>query len=221
MTGELYRSMKEKLWADEHFPSKAEMTAALDDAYEAGKQARDEEMAKAYENFINAFTTKRPQPEVYDADGVKIEVGDTVYLIDGDGTPMKVEYIPNKDNGFYVSIATDKGSYDPDRFTHQKPVFDAQGVRIKEGDTVWLDNHKLRVTGFTDYSAFKVRCEDKNGKSSLFVASYLTHIEPDTREKFDKDFCKFLESMPDGHGYHIKFQEFMKRYAELCNRGEC
>ena len=36
---------------------------------------------------------KRPAPEVLDADGVPIKVGDTVYFVDGDARPLAVERI--------------------------------------------------------------------------------------------------------------------------------
>lgn len=36
---------------------------------------------------------KRPAPEVLDADGAPIEVGDTVYFVDGDARPLTVERI--------------------------------------------------------------------------------------------------------------------------------
>ena len=36
---------------------------------------------------------KRPAPEVLDADGVPIKVGDTVYFVDGDARALTVECI--------------------------------------------------------------------------------------------------------------------------------
>lgn len=67
------------------------------------------------------FTHKRP---VLSADGVPIKAGDTVYLVDGDGTPLTVVETPIE--GCYQSVVVrlpngSKTAFDPSRFTHTKP----------------------------------------------------------------------------------------------------
>ena len=65
---------------------------------------------------------KRPKPQVLDADGAPIEVGDTVWCDDGD-EPLRVTLIHTSG---YRSVSLDgKGgehySLDPERLTHERP----------------------------------------------------------------------------------------------------
>lgn len=65
---------------------------------------------------------KRPTPKVLDADGVPIEVGDTVWCDDGD-EPLRVTLIHT--SGYRsVSLEGNGGEYyslDPERLTHKRP----------------------------------------------------------------------------------------------------
>lgn len=78
--------------------------------------------------------------KVYDADGVEIKVGDTVWDINN-GCEHEVICLPKQ--GCYQSVeirnvATgSKGGIDAPLLTHDRPVFDADGERIRNGDTVW------------------------------------------------------------------------------------
>lgn len=69
---------------------------------------------------------KRPAPEVLDADGVPIKVGDTVYFVDGDARPLTVERIDA--NGgepavdlVYAGQILRWHSANPERLTHERP----------------------------------------------------------------------------------------------------
>ena len=69
---------------------------------------------------------KRPTPKVLDADGVPIEVGDTVYFVDGDARPLTVERIDA--NGgepavdlVYAGQILRWHSVNPDTLTHERP----------------------------------------------------------------------------------------------------
>ncbi|HIR42809.1 MAG TPA: hypothetical protein IAB86_05410 [Candidatus Aphodovivens avicola] len=83
---------------------------------------------------------KRPAPKVYDADGVEIRVGDTVYApqyCDVRCTVMEIDF---ETYGYLVEVENEGGKKfreTPDVFTHQRPVLDADGVPIREGDTVY------------------------------------------------------------------------------------
>lgn len=65
---------------------------------------------------------KRPTPKVLDADGVPIEVGDTVWCDDGD-EPLRVTLIHT--SGYRSVSLEGKGgehySLDPERLTHKRP----------------------------------------------------------------------------------------------------
>lgn len=69
---------------------------------------------------------KRPAPEVLDADGVPIKVGDTVYFVDGDARPLTVERIDA--NGgepavdlVYAGQILRWHSVNPEKLTHERP----------------------------------------------------------------------------------------------------
>ena len=63
---------------------------------------------------------KHPAPKVLDADGVPIEVGDTVYC-NGEDEPLMVSHIVDSTK---VALVADRGSYfpvNPSRLSHQCP----------------------------------------------------------------------------------------------------
>ena len=69
---------------------------------------------------------KRPAPEVLDADGVPIKVGDTVYFVDGEARPLTVERIDA--NGgepavdlVYAGQILRWHSVKPEKLTHERP----------------------------------------------------------------------------------------------------
>lgn len=68
----------------------------------------------------------RPTPKVLDADGAPIEVGDTVYFVDGDARPLTVERIDA--NGgepavdlVYAGQILRWHSVNPEKLTHERP----------------------------------------------------------------------------------------------------
>lgn len=84
---------------------------------------------------------KRPAPEVLDADGAPIEVGDVVYY-DGEPHPLTVVGITRDGKDALVDANGEESCVEggrPQDFSHDapKPVLDADGVLIKVGDTVW------------------------------------------------------------------------------------
>lgn len=90
-------------------------------------------------NFISAREgerVRRPAPKVYDADGTEIEVGDTVYNIHS-GKDAIVEAIFANGRFRWRNRGGGSGAWSPDSVSHQRPVFDAEGERIKVGHTVW------------------------------------------------------------------------------------
>jgi hypothetical protein len=67
----------------------------------------------------------RPAPEVLDADGVPIKVGDTVYFVGGAGVRYAVKDIGFEPGGAFVDIIDEKvrGSLmvNPEKLTHERP----------------------------------------------------------------------------------------------------
>ena len=134
-----------------------------------------------------------------DAEGFSINVGDTVWDIQSKDTPLKViriesEYIFVQDS----SVPSYKGirMYRPYELTHkdnklqhehpQHKVYDADGVEINIGDTVWhrVDRWRGKVTSIE---------VDGNGYEYIETDNFsagskdLTHTEPDSLERIKKD----------------------------------
>ena len=82
----------------------------------------------AFGCFHGAFgePVKRPTPEVLDADGVPIEVGDTVYFVDGNGSALIVERIDANGGEPAVDLVYSGErihwhSANPEKLTHERP----------------------------------------------------------------------------------------------------
>ena len=86
---------------------------------------------------------KRPAPKALDADGVEIRVGDRVWSTQLDEPHEWIVIDPHEDRDdsqtVLVSIGDRTGHARPENLTHQRPskVLDADGVEIKQGDTVY------------------------------------------------------------------------------------
>lgn len=134
---------------------------------------------------------KRPEPEVLDADGVPIKVGDTLY--NDRGTAFRVDRLKSLGNTIKLTCIKEcaEFSLDPSTLTHQAPVLDADGVPIKVGDTVWYGD---------DCRCVVERIYRQNGDTllDLYVCEAIwnwnnvkpaevTHRKPDTQEAIDAD----------------------------------
>lgn len=86
--------------------------------------------------FIPGERVKRPA--VIAADGEPLEVGQMVYVIENGKTHhvTEVDAVSKR----FRSMEQVDGSHwlDPTCFTHKRPVLDADGVPLREGDTVWF-----------------------------------------------------------------------------------
>ena len=136
---------------------------------------------------------KRPAPKVLDADGVEIEVGDRIYSIET-GNSYTVRSINGSGtiefNGF-----NDKG-WSPKYFMHMQPTIDADGVRIREGDTVWIipaltdtPDEPHEVIGINRWG--EVLLEFHTEGSTGLKGEYLTHARPDSWERLEEDAREF------------------------------
>ena len=91
-----------------------------------------------------AEDVKRPAPKVLDADGVECNVGDAVWWVrNGTGNFRIIRIDPDgkcaiQDDDADVPCGMAVPSTE---LTHKRPVFDADGVEIKPGETVWLEQN--------------------------------------------------------------------------------
>lgn len=152
------------------------------------------EMSGNGHSYMPGDFVERPEPKLFDADGVRYFVYQTVF--DKDGASFGV--IGLSGDGFVVAESIDKEPVGqkvivtPETFTHERPVFDADGERIKAGDTVWSikDGRLYEWTVIDPY-------DEGDGSQMVFVNNgsttghippeKLTHREPDSLEKLRDD----------------------------------
>lgn len=161
------------------------------------------------ENFVRVLPgerVKRPAPKVLDADGEEIRVGDTVWTT----RDLDKFTVTNPNNGKFLSVSCkDKGGDDyccyPTDLTHQRPVLDADGVPIKNGDTVYLlpgewcdefpclgfyggEELEVFADGEAPHVSGSVQCCEKEAKDGLHGICYpqpsqLTHTKPELHKR--------------------------------------
>lgn len=156
-----------------------------------------------YLNGKSGKRVKRPAPKALDADGMEIKVGDRIYSIET-GNSYTVRSINGSGtiefNGF-----NDKG-WSPKYFTHMQPTFDADGVLIKVGDTVWHHSgfaHGV-VTSIDAGSLMGTVRYVNGGVEFRDAAKDLTHACPDSWERLEEDavkvVCEYAGAVPDEFG---------------------
>lgn len=166
---------------------------------------------------------KRPAPEVLDADGMEIKVGDRIYSIET-GNSYTVRSINGSGtiefNGF-----NDKG-WSPKYFMHMQPTIDADGVLIKVGDTVWHHSgfaHGV-VTSIDAGSLMGTVRYVNGGVEFRDAAKDLTHTRPDSWERLEEDaeknpfdYCKDvghrLDTCENSEAY--KARDIVRRAKKL------
>lgn len=170
---------------------------------------------------------KRPAPKVLDADGVEIKVGDYGYglidVFDNRDDMLKVEKLECE----YIVVSRANGGarpvpLDSAMFTHERPVFDANGERICKGDTVWdLDSGKrLHVEEFANRERGFVQCSnEEDGDCEDHDARRLTHREPDSLEKLLERMEEYAQKN-EGYIDGSKVGGFSKELRALIERGE-
>ena len=152
-------------------------------------------------NWIWYYGSERVKraPEVLDADGVPLEVGDTVWNIKNGAELVitsteldKFDHVKaSQENPVKASVLIH-----PTRLTHQRPVLDADGVPIKVGDTVWI----IPECSDTPDEPHEVRGIDRWGEvllefhfehSTGLKGEYLIHTRPDSWERLEEDAREF------------------------------
>ncbi len=142
--------------------------------------------------------------KVYDADGVKIRAGETLFHIrSGDSVIARQLMAPDKfeDTDFARHFASE--------YTHRAPVLAADGKPLREGETVWLNDKVLKSKLVVRGEPFKVIAFDKKGNVGVldqddiakgreipwwFEPTCLTHECPDSWERLKADIYREIET---------------------------
>lgn len=185
--------------------------------------------AKRYGSY-NSGTCKaipRYHESVLDADGVEIKVGDTVYReSDGEKLTVKSVFVDIICGGCFTSEEFGVG-YLAKYFTHERPVFDAEGVRIRKGDTVWSVADKSRGTVVSiildnTWHGYPVKVAWDKGDEGFYPGDAITHREPDSLKKLRDDMRKYGTNFEIASGWphdKSKYTEFADRLTALIERG--
>ena len=174
---------------------------------------------------------KRPAPKAVDADGVKIRVGDTVWDVES-GIEYEVVGI-HTDEDTPIRVMRTDGSHlakaaKPSTLTHQRPVLDADGVPIHEGDTVYgaVFGGPFTVTEVSDKGSVFVDAFPDTGMHGYMF----THAKPEQdsweRIEEDKDLNPFDYCKKVGHklwtfdnAEEFKASDLVRRCRALAERG--
>ena len=112
------------------------------------------------------------------ADGKPLEEGQTVYVI-ANGKTHHVTEVDAVSKRFRSMEQVDGSHWlDPMCFTHHRPVLDADGVEIREGDTVWDmgGNGPYKVVRFTEQGYARIKSDFGFERSEF--CERLTHRAP-------------------------------------------
>lgn len=163
---------------------------------------------------------KRPTPEVLDADGVSIKVGDTVWAI-YDGRKHVVKAVCSDE----CTVEYEEGGWDyAKRVAHEPPtpeVLDADGVPIKVGDVVYfvadkgesaLTVESIDVSG--EKPVVDLVYSDERGSWHLVDPEKLTHERPDSWRLWGDDLDMAVKVG------EVDKVEMMRRAKALAKAGE-
>ena len=152
--------------------------------------------------------------KIFDAEGVPIEVGDTVYC-DDDPEPFKVVLLDDPAVSFndqkcvYLTLTKNPNNIllykmESSRLSHKRPILDADGVPINVGDVVYsvpVNVNDVIYFALEKGKAYTVERIEANGGNYLVDIAEakdrwpvysvspenLTHERPDSWEKLEED----------------------------------
>ena len=173
------------------------------------------------------------RPAVLAADGEPLEVGQTVW--DENGDELVIGAI--EDGGHtvtcrYAGVGDGipvHGMWSPSDLTHQRPVLDADGVPIHEGDTVWdattgarpLTVREIERSDDPDEPEDLVWCGERaaNGFRAWRIADQLAHTKPgiDTWERIEED-ARGLDSGVDRELFTHTHEDIVRRCKAIAER---
>ena len=160
--------------------------------------------------------------KILDAEGVPIEIGDTVYC-DDDPEPFKVALFDEPEH-VSLTLAKDPNNtllykMEPSRLSHKRPILDADGVPIKVGDIVYGMSTNVGDVAYVSLGkgkAYTVECIEANGENYLVDIAevngerLLYSVSPEnlTHERFDS-WEKLEEDV-----YHLVTKGYLDRPDE-------
>lgn len=146
--------------------------------------------------------------KILDAEGVPIEVGDTVYC-DDDPEPFTVTLFDYTECSVYLTLAKDPNNtllykMEPSRLSHKCPILDADGVPINVSDIVYGVSTNVGDVTYVSlgkgkaYTVERIKANGENylvdiaevkGERQLYSVSpeNLTHERFDSWEKLEED----------------------------------
>ena len=160
------------------------------------------------------------RPVVLASDGEPLEVGQTVWDTNGDelivgaledgGHTVTCRYV---DVGDGIPV---HGMWSPSDLTHQRPVLDADGAPIREGDTVWDVETGIEFE-VSKVSGCAVTMSNGAYYSSAFpryCPSKITHAKPEPRdswERIEEDADALVDAEINGEGSYNAANAYCNR----------
>ena len=159
-----------------------------EDGVSAVTMYSDGSFALNFRAYSKGEHVNRPAPKVLDADGAEIRVGDEVFVIE----TGRVHHVATIDpvGKRFKSMEQMSGNtswLDPVCFTHRAPILAADGLPLREGETVYhvADGRACVVREVRENGAV---VEPMDGRPcGRCRADYLTHERPDSWERLEED----------------------------------
>ena len=186
----------------------------------------DGSFALNFRAYSKGERVNRPAPKVLDADGAEIRVGDRLYDTDtGCGRTVRavndngtVEFDGHKNRGWFGKF-----------FTHRAPVLAADGKPLRVGDTVWYANGDSPQLKVVRVEGDRVVTTNARDGEQWWAAYILTHEQPDSWERLERDagknpfdYCKDvgyrLDTCENSEAY--KARDLVRRARALAERGQ-
>ena len=159
------------------------------------------EVAEVYEKtFIDADDYVRPgdgfthRAPVFAADVRPLHEGEHVYHVET-GAELVVKELPKP--GEYQAVvvfappASHLTSFDPNLLTHERPVLDADGVPLREGETVWdtKGNGPYIIDAIGGDGVVRIKSNDLD-----YFGADFTHERPDSIDRLAEDIDAMVEA---------------------------
>lgn len=177
------------------------------------------------------------RPTALAADGEPLHEGETAWGIKGGSYHLTSVYDGEVfarhiggSFGAEVESAGGEGLYRlrADQLTHQRPVPDAKGVPIREGDTVYANGNArgngaawrvLRIDSGISHPLYCAREDGKPGVARGLKPEWVTHERPDSWERIEED-ARGLDSGVDRELSTHTHEDLVRRCRALTERGE-
>lgn len=198
-----------------------------------GRSVLNESQPHSFVVGDGSFTTHGQcvkRPSVPAADGEPLEVGQTVWEVDGTGHPFKVVSIrPSTGRAMEPTVVTcDAGDGTsehilPSQLTHQRPVLDADGVPVKVGDHGWWVEQpgvEIVVKHIDPDECDQLTVCDVHGRGNTIGADEFTHTKPepsDSWESIEED-ARGLDSGVDRELFTHTHEDIVSRCRALAER---